>query len=124
VVYGIPGPSGTSGSQLEPIVISDNEITIKEENGEKKEKKCATNKKGKGKGKEPETTTGKTTGKKHKKNKPSAKKLKEKLGPARSLFLQPAAVQVVRVLARALARALTKPFTLKRNTCRKTSGRP
>ena len=59
-----------------------------------------------------------------KKNKPSAKKLKEKLGPARSLFLQPAAVQVVRVLARALARALTKPFTLKRNTCRKTSGRP
>jgi len=63
VVYGIPGPSGTSGSQLEPIVISDNEIKIKEENGEKKEKKCATNKKGKGKGKEPETTTGK----KHKK---------------------------------------------------------
>ena len=59
-----------------------------------------------------------------KKNKPLAKKLKEKLGPARSLFLQSAAVQVVRVLARALARALTKPFTLKRNTCRKTSGRP
>jgi len=97
VVYGIPGPSGTSGSQLEPIVISDNEIKIKEENGEKKEKKCATNKKGKGKGKEPETTTGKITGKKHKKKQTVSEKAKG---------------------------ALTKPFTLKRNTCRKTSGRP
>ena len=124
MVYGIPGPSGTSGSQLEPIVISDNEITIKEENGEKKEKKCATNKKGKGKGKEPETTTGKTTGKKHKKKQTVSEKAKGKARARSVSFLQPAAVQVVRVLARALARALTKPFTLKRNTCRKTSGRP
>ena len=78
MVYGISGPSGTSSSQLEPIVISDNEITIKEENGEKKEKKCATNKKGKGKGKEPETTTGKTTGKKHKKKQTVSEKAKGK----------------------------------------------
>jgi hypothetical protein len=75
VVYGIPGPSGTSGSQLEPIVISDNEITIKEENGEKKEKKGATNKKGKGKEREkPETTTGK----KHKKKQTVSEKAKGK----------------------------------------------
>ena len=87
----------TSSLRQEPIVISDGEITIKEEKGatskkgsdqdttlmEEKEEKSAANKRGKDKEREkPETTTSK----KHKKNKPLAKKLRRKPGLARFLF--------------------------------------